>query len=292
MAKKGLGRGLGALIGELDEPQVTEENEKQVLELNINEVEPNSKQPRTDFDEDKLRALADSVEKYGVIQPILVKKQENGFYQIIAGERRWRASKLAGLKTIPAIVKEYEELRSIEIALIENLQREDLNPIEEALGYKNLMVQFSMTQEAISESVGKSRSAVANSLRLLSLDDELLALVREKELSEGHARALLGLSDREKRLFLASKIVEEGLSVRQTEALVKKYNTEPEDDDGLPKNESLPQAQLAVEDICGRLQSSLATKVRITSGKKKGKIEIEYYGNDDLERIVSLINHK
>lgn len=292
MAKKGLGRGLGALIGELDEPQVTEENEKQVLELNINEVEPNSKQPRTDFDEDKLRALADSVEKYGVIQPILVKKQENGFYQIIAGERRWRASKLAGLKTIPAIVKEYEELRSIEIALIENLQREDLNPIEEALGYKNLMVQFSMTQEAISESVGKSRSAVANSLRLLSLDDELLALVREKELSEGHARALLGLSDREKRLFLASKIVEEGLSVRQTEALVKKYNTEPEEDDGLPKNESLPQAQLAVEDICGRLQSSLATKVRITSGKKKGKIEIEYYGNDDLERIVSLINHK
>ena len=180
----------------------------------------------------------------------------------------------------------------IEIALIENLQREDLNPIEEALGYKNLMVQFSMTQEAISESVGKSRSAVANSLRLLSLDDELLALVREKELSEGHARALLGLSDREKRLFLASKIVEEGLSVRQTEALVKKYNTEPEEDDGLPKNESLPQAQLAVEDICGRLQSSLATKVRITSGKKKGKIEIEYYGNDDLERIVSLINHK
>lgn len=292
MAKKGLGRGLGALIGELDEPQVTEENEKQVLELNINEVEPNSKQPRTDFDEDKLRALADSVEKYGVIQPILVKKQENGFYQIIAGERRWRASKLAGLKTIPAIVKEYEELRSIEIALIENLQREDLNPIEEALGYKNLMVQFSMTQEAISESVGKSRSAVANSLRLLSLDDELLALVREKELSEGHARALLGLSDREKRLFLASKIVEEGLSVRQTEALVKKYNTEPEEDDGLPKNESLPQAQLAVEDICGLLQSSLATKVRITSGKKKGKIEIEYYGNDDLERIVSLINHK
>ena len=292
MAKKGLGRGLGALIGELDEPQVTEENEKQVLELNINEVEPNSKQPRTDFDEDKLRALADSVEKYGVIQPILVKKQENGFYQIIAGERRWRASKLAGLKTIPAIVKEYEELRSIEIALIENLQREDLNPIEEALGYKNLMVQFSMTQEAISESVGKSRSAVANSLRLLSLDDELLALVREKELSEGHARALLGLSDREKRLFLASKIVEEGLSVRQTEALVKKYNTEPEDNDELSKEEALPQAQLAVEDICGRLQSSLATKVRITSGKKKGKIEIEYYGNDDLERIVSLINHK
>ena len=232
------------------------------------------------------------MEKYGVIQPILVKKQENGFYQIIAGERRWRASKLAGLKTIPAIVKEYEELKSIEIALIENLQREDLNPIEEALGYKNLMVQFSMTQEAISESVGKSRSAVANSLRLLSLDDELLALVREKELSEGHARALLGLSDREKRLFLASKIVEEGLSVRQTEALVKKYNTEPEDNDELSKEEALPQAQLAVEDICGRLQSSLATKVRITSGKKKGKIEIEYYGNDDLERIVSLINHK
>jgi ParB family chromosome partitioning protein len=291
MAKKGLGRGLGALIGELNEPQVSANNEKQVLELNINEVERNSKQPRTDFDEDKLRALAESVEKYGVIQPILVKKQENGFYQIIAGERRWRASKLAGLKTIPAIVKEYEELKSIEVALIENLQREDLNPIEEALGYKNLMVQFSMTQEQISESVGKSRSAVANSLRLLSLDEELLALVREKELSEGHARALLGISDREKRLFLASKIVEEGLSVRQTEALVKKYNTEPKEEVS-PSEELSTQAQLAIEDICGRLQSSLATKVKITSGKKKGKIEIEYYGNDDLERIVSLINQK
>ncbi len=292
MPKKGLGRGLGALISELEQPQTASADaDKLVTELNINEVEPNSKQPRKDFDEEKLKALADSISKYGVIQPILVKQEKNGFYQIIAGERRWRASKLAGLKTIPAIIKEYEELKSIEIALIENLQREDLNPIEEALGYRNLMVQFSMTQEQISESVGKSRSAVANSLRLLSLDEELLALVREKELSEGHARALLGISDRETRLFLATKIVDEGLSVRQTEALVKKYNASKEEKQQDTK--IIPsQTELAIEDICGRLQTSLATKVKITSGKKKGKIEIEYYGNDDLERIVSLISHK
>ena len=289
MPKKrgGLGRGIEALIMETDgHSDASSVDEKSVIELKISEIEPNSKQPRHTFDVEKLQSLSESIKQYGVIQPIIVQQNPNGFYRIVAGERRWRAAKMAGLTTVPALVKTLEELKSVEIALIENLQREDLNPIEEALGYKNLMDRFSLTQEQISTRVGKSRSAVANSLRLLSLDDEILELVKQKELSEGHARALLGLSDREKRLFVASKIVEEDLSVRQTEALVKKYNQEDAQQTPAKKPS---QVDYILADMKEKLQASLKTKVKIVSGAKKGKIEIEYYGNDDLQRIAELI---
>ena len=289
MSKKrgGLGRGIEALIMETDgHSDASSVDEKSVIELKISKIEPNSKQPRHTFDAEKLQSLSESIKQYGVIQPIIVQQNPNGFYRIVAGERRWRAAKMAGLTTVPALVKTLEELKSVEIALIENLQREDLNPIEEALGYKNLMDRFSLTQEQISTRVGKSRSAVANSLRLLSLDDEILELVKQKELSEGHARALLGLSDREKRLFVASKIVEEDLSVRQTEALVKKYNQEDAQQTSAKKPS---QVDYILADMKEKLQASLKTKVKIVSGAKKGKIEIEYYGNDDLQRIAELI---
>ncbi len=289
MSKKrgGLGRGIEALIMETDgHSDASSVDEKSVIELKISKIEPNSKQPRHTFDAEKLQSLSESIKQYGVIQPIIVQQNPNGFYRIVAGERRWRAAKMAGLTTVPALVKTLEELKIVEIALIENLQREDLNPIEEALGYKNLMDRFSLTQEQISTRVGKSRSAVANSLRLLSLDDEILELVKQKELSEGHARALLGLSDREKRLFVASKIVEEDLSVRQTEALVKKYNQEDAQQTSAKKPS---QVDYILADMKEKLQASLKTKVKIVSGAKKGKIEIEYYGNDDLQRIAELI---
>jgi len=280
--KRGLGRGIEALIEEIDGYD-DEIDTKNVLELKLSEIEPNSKQPRHTFAIEKLQTLADSIKQYGVIQPIIVQRLDNGFYKIIAGERRWRAAKMAELATIPALVKDFEELKSVEVALIENLQRENLNPIEEALGYKNLIDKFSLTQEQISSKVGKNRSTIANSLRLLLLDDEIVDLVKQKEISEGHARTLLGLSDREKRLFVASKIVDEGLSVRQTEALVKKYNSDA-------KEETLPsQVDYILDDMQKKLQTSLKTKVKIITGKKKGKIEIEYYGNDDLQRIAELI---
>lgn len=289
MAKKrGLGRGIEALIQETDGHSVanSSSDERSVIELKINEIEPNSKQPRHTFDAEKLQSLSESIKQYGVIQPIIVQQNDHGFYRIVAGERRWRAAKMAGLTTIPVLIKSFEELKSVEVALIENLQREDLNPIEEALGYKNLMDRFALTQEQISTRVGKSRSAIANSLRLLSLDEEIVELVKQKEISEGHARTLLGLNDREKRLFVASKIVQEGLSVRQTELLVKKYNQE----DAILKPEKSPsQVDYILADMKEKLQTSLKTKVKIINGAKKGKIEIEYYGNDDLQRIAELI---
>ena len=219
MARKGLGKGLDALLGEakaddIIAPKSTAKPGEYVESIKIVDIEPNPEQPRSDFDEDSLEELAMSIKEHGVITPIIVKKADNGFYQIVAGERRWRASKRAGLKKIPAIVKEFTQIQTQEVALIENLQRKDLNPVEEALGYKKLMDDFSLTQEEIATKMGKSRSSVANSLRLLALTDEVLTMVRKGELSFGHAKVILSVSNKSLQKEIAQKVIKEGLSVR------------------------------------------------------------------------------
>lgn len=282
--KKGLGKGLGALLN-------TEESVDSILEpsmeLKISQIEPNKSQPRTEFDQEKLNILADSIKKYGVLQPIVVKKLENGFYRIIAGERRWRASKLAGLTKIPVVIRDYDDQETMEIALIENLQREDLNPFEEARGYRELMDLFLMTQEQVAQKVGKSRSAVANSIRLLSLSDEIKELVLKKELTVGHVRALLATDNEGIQLVAARQIVHDGLTVRQTEALIKNLLKEKKVKKVNPVDEELRRYLTTLEK---KLSDSLGTKVTIQSKKNRGKIEIEYYNNDDFERIMNLIS--
>ncbi|MBE7020989.1 MAG: ParB/RepB/Spo0J family partition protein [Ruminococcaceae bacterium] len=275
--RKGLGRGLNTMIQSVD----LEPKDNIVSQLNIIDVEPNRDQPRKNFDKESLEALSGSIKEIGVILPIIVVKTASGRYQIIAGERRWRAAKLAGLKTIPAIVKSYDDKEAAEVALIENLQREDLNPIEEAKGYKSLMDGFSMTQEEISKRVGKSRSAVANSLRILNLPDEIIKYLITGEISQGHGRALLAIEDNLIKIEIAKRIIKEGLNVRQVEALVKALSEKK------PKKKKKKTTQLDIEikALEEKFEKSLSTKVRIKHGAKKGKIEIEYYGNDDLERI-------
>ncbi len=291
MAKKGLGKGLGALF-ENDNPKdvfgtAPEENvSDNVVMLKISKVEPNKEQPRKVFDEEKLEILAESIKIHGVIQPIIVKEAKSGYYQIIAGERRWRASRMAGLKEIPAIIRTYDEMASMEIALIENLQREDLNPIEEALGYKSLLDVFSLTQEKVSQRVGKSRSAVANSLRLLSLNAEIQKMLSDGLISGGHARAILQVPE-EKQVEFAKKIAELGLSVRQAEKIARSMQEEKPEKTKPIRNIAL---EMQIKEIQTRLSSVLGTKVKITNGDKKGKIEIEYYGNDDFERLLTLLN--
>ncbi len=289
MAKKGLGRGLGALLN-TDEAVVIEKNpvlEKNgVLELKISEVEPNKTQPRSYFDDEALASLSESIKEYGVLSPIFVSENKNGFYKIIAGERRWRAAKLAGLKKIPAIIKEYDDKETMEIALIENLQREDLNPIEEALGFKELMEIYNLTQEEVSKKMGKSRSAVANSVRLLSLPEKVSKMLVDKKISSGHARAILALNDEDAIIKLAEKIIDEGLNVRQTENYVAKLLKEPKKKEKSKNDEELLRYLSSLEKNLG---SHLGTKVKIHHGKNKGKIEIEYYSNDDFERIMNII---
>lgn len=283
MARRGLGKGLSSLIPE--EKQFSPSGENIVSELNILEVEPNKNQPRKHFDEEKLNALSTSIKEMGVILPIIVVKQENGRYLIIAGERRWRAAKKAGLKTIPAIIKDYESREAAEVAMIENLQREDLNPIEEAEGYKSLIDSFSLTQEEISRRVGKSRTAITNSMRLLNLPDAVMKMIIAGELSSGHARALITLKSDELKIETAKRIVKEGLNVRQVESLVKHLNTESQ----ITKPKKNP-VQIEIEHIESEISKKLSTKVHIKHGAKRGKIEIEYYGNDDLERILNFFN--
>ncbi|MBQ4517460.1 MAG: ParB/RepB/Spo0J family partition protein [Clostridia bacterium] len=282
--KKGLGKGLGAL---LNTEEAVDSTLDQSFELKISQIEPNKSQPRTEFDPEKLEVLADSIKKYGVLQPIVVKKLDNGFYKIIAGERRWRASKLAGLKKIPVVIRDYDDQETMEIALIENLQREDLNPFEEARGYRELMDLFSMTQEQVAQKVGKSRSAVANSIRLLSLCDEIKDLVLKKELTVGHVRALLGTDDEGVQLMAARKIVADGLNVRQTEALIKSLLQPKKEKKKNAVDEELRRYLTTLEK---KLSDSLGTKVTIQSKKNHGKIEIEYYNNDDFERIMNIIS--
>ena len=280
MAKKGLGKGLDSLFGGID----TASNGETVVELKISEVEPDRAQPRRDFDEVKLAELASSIREHGVITPIIVKKLETGFYQIVAGERRWRASKLAELKTIPAIVRDMDKAQLYEIAMIENLQRQDLNPVEEAKGYKRLMDEFGLTQEQISKKLGKSRSSVANSLRILNLPDEVISYLESGQLSFGHAKVLLSCEDEKKQIALANKIVSDGMSVRELELAVKETDKkEPK-----PKKVDL-NMKLALKAYEDKVTKGLGTKVKIVGGKSKGKIEIEYYGTDDLERIVNLM---
>ena len=280
-AKKttGLGRGLGALLGEdvmSTEPQGT-------LRLPISQVESNSAQPRKFFDEAALGELAESISQHGIIQPLTVRKLSSGYYQIIAGERRWRAARLAGLKEVPVTVIEADDRTAAELAMIENLQREDLNPMEEAAGYRTLIDQYHMTQEEAANRVGKSRSAVANSLRLLDLDAAVQKLLEEGKLSAGHARALVPLSPA-LQVQAANAIITGGLSVRQTEALAKRLTAEKKAEPEKPADavDYTAEAQKA-------LASQLGRGVKIVTGRKKGRIELEYYGMDDLNDLLEAL---
>lgn len=279
--KKGLGKGLDMLFSD-DNPVSIESG---ITDLKLVQVEPNSNQPRKTFDNEKLEILADSIKEHGLIQPIIVVKNKKGNYTIVAGERRWRAAKKAGLETIPAVIKDYSDRTVTEVALIENLQREDLNPIEEALGYKSLMDEYKLTQDEISKRIGKSRSAVANSLRLLTLEKELQKHLISGQISEGHARAILSLNGEVLREFLLNRIIDEGLNVRQAEKLAKDLQVVKEE-----KPKKVTAADIEIEKIKNRLEQGFGTKVKIKNGASKGKIEIEYYGNDDLERILSYFN--
>lgn len=284
MAKKGLGKGLNAFF--TAEIQDEFEDKQNIKELRLSEIEPNKKQPRQNFDEEKIDALAQSIAEHGLIQPIIVTDKGNGFYGIVAGERRWRAAKKAGLKTVPVIIKEYSTEEAAQIALIENLQREDLNPIEEAMGYKSLLDEFNMTQESISKKIGKSRSAIANSLRLLSLNEDIMALVISGEISEGHARAVLSLPTKELRDALVSKIISDSLNVRQAEALAKQLIKKTPIKAPAEKSD----IQIELDALGDKLSAAFGTKVKIQNGAKKGKIEIEYYNNEDLDRILKILN--
>ncbi len=281
MAKAKLGRGLGSLF---DEPVIAE-NTDTVETLRITLVEPNKNQPRHSFDNDKIEELAESIKEHGVIQPIIVVRNDDR-YKIVAGERRWRAAKKAGLKEIPAVIRNYSEFEIAQIALIENLQRENLNPIEEALGYQTLMNKFSMTQEDVSDKIGKSRSAIANSVRLLSLDEPIRQKLISGEISSGHARALLSVDSPKVRLVLLESIIEKGLNVRQTETLAKQLQKSKPKKKKPILDEQVKAQLVILED---RLSTRLGTKVTLHHDNKKGKIEIEYYGNRDLDRIISII---
>lgn len=284
MAKKtGLGKGLNALFSETleeekEEVKVNEIDGELVQTLKITEVEPNRDQPRKQFDEEALEELAESIKKYGLIQPIVVTKKD-GYYQIIAGERRWRASKKAGLSTIQAIVREDDEKKNKEIALIENIQREDLNVVEKAIGIKSLMDEYDLTQAEVAEIVGKSRSGVANTLRILNLDARVLDLAKQGKLTEGHCRALLAYEDGDKQLQEAMKLIEQGRSVRDIER--KTQRTKPA---------KIDQRYAAIcNDVEDRFQSFFGTKVKVDAGKRSGKIVIQYATNDELARILELI---
>ena len=278
MSKRQLGRGFESLF-ELT-ADLDHEEEDSTKKIKISMIEPRPDQPRKVFNKDQLQELAESIAEHGVIQPIILVNGENGYYRIIAGERRWRAAKIAGLTEIPAIVRDYSEVQAAEIALIENLQREDLNPVEEAQGYKHLMDKFGLTQDKISERVGKSRSNVANMLRLLNLEPEIQELLQNGKISAGHARALLALPEGERRLKIARRIVDEGLTVRQVEDLSK--------DKPAAARKPRQTAQRQYMDVEKDLSEKFGTKVLIKGGNK-GKIEIEYYSMEDLVRIVDLL---
>ena len=279
-SKGGLGMGLGAIFGE----DYAAEQTKDIATLPIMKVEPRKDQPRYRFDEVALEELAESIRQYGLIQPVTVRQLDGGYYQIIAGERRWRASRMAGLDEIPVRIIEADDKKAMELALVENLQREDLNPIEEARGYKTLMDEYGMTQEEASNAVGKSRPAVTNSLRLLALGESVMTLVEEGTLSAGHARALLPIKDADKQLAVAQEIMNKHLSVRQTEALVSRLLKTKE----TPEKE-VDTAEIVVDyvkEVERELENILGRKVKLVDNRKKGKIEIEFYGADDREKLI------
>lgn len=276
--QKGLGRGLGALMGDvLDTPE--NENTPYRL-LPIHKIEPNPGQPRQDFDEEELQALSESIAVHGLVQPLTVRETGNGYYQIIAGERRWRASRLAGLKEVPAVIIEADDKKTMELALIENLQRQDLNPVEEALGYRTLMETYGLTQEQVSTQVGKSRPTVANALRLLALCPSVLESLRKKELSAGHARAILTLPTEKQQKDIAQKVIALGLSVRQTEMMCKNAVKKP-----APQKPPTLEVDYVAE--CEKsLSRHLGRGVKIVSGKKKGRFELEFYDQEDLQNLL------
>lgn len=301
--RNGLGKGLDSLIpnksDKLTKPETKKNNSevklspaKKVKEdpkaseilLKINQVEPNRDQPRKEFDEDALLELADSIKQFGVLQPLLVQKKKD-YYEIIAGERRWRAAKLAGLKEVPVLIKSYTDQEIVEISLIENIQRENLNPIEEAMAFKRLLEEFHLKQDEVAERVSKSRTAVTNSMRLLKLSDKVKQMIIDDMISTGHARALLAIEDEEQQYLLATKIFDEKLSVRETEKLVKSLKN--------PKKEvkkTTPEHQFIYNDIAEKMKSIMGTKVNINAkANGKGKIEIEYYSEEELERIYDLM---
>lgn len=285
--RKGLGKGLDSMIPEQvkSSKDNNEENVSRETLININEIEPNKSQPRKNFDEKALNELADSIKQYGIIQPLLLQKMKKG-YEIIAGERRWRAARIAGLKEVPAIIKEYSNQEIVEIALIENIQREDLNPIEEALAYQRLIHEFNLKQEEVAARVSKSRVAVTNSMRLLKLDERIQQMLIDELISGGHARALLGIEDNEKQYEAALKVFQGKLSVRETEKLVKDLSKVRE-----VKKESLidPNSHLIYREIEEKIRSIMGTKVTIKNNKNNsGKIEIDYYSLEELERLIEL----
>ena len=282
---KGLGKGLGALLGDFSEEPL-EKSAYQILP--IYKVEPNPDQPRQDFDEEELQALAASIEEHGIIQPLTVRELPSGYYQIIAGERRWRAARIAGLNDIPAVIIEAEDQKVKELALIENLQRQDLNPVEEALGYQSLMEEYGLTQEETAKRVGKSRPAVANALRLLSLCDDVMELLRKGELTPGHARAILTLKTEKQQKEAARKIIALALSVRQAETLCKNMAKEA------PVKVKSDVIHVDYVAECEKqLSKQLGRGVKIINGKRKGKFELEFYGQEDLQHLLeTLMNIK
>ncbi len=291
--KSGLGKGLDSLITDKVGKNTTvkvKTEEKEATDgvmLNINKVEPNRDQPRKNFDEDALLELAESIKQFGILQPLLVQKKDD-YYQIVAGERRWRAAKMAGIKEVPVIIKQLSDQEIMEISLIENIQRENLNPIEEALAYKRLLNEFNLKQDEVAERVSKSRTAVTNSMRLLKLNEKVQQMVIDEMLTTGHARALLGIDDQEKQFLVAQKIFDEKLSVRDTEKLVKKLQKEKKEnkDTADQKDEKL---EAIYRDLEEQIKQIFGTKVYIKQkNAKEGKVEIEYYSQDELDRIVDM----
>lgn len=278
--KMGLGKGLQALIPSYNE----EQGKKTLRNVLLTDIKPNPKQPRQEIDQQKLKELAESIKEHGVVQPIVVRELNDGSYQLIAGERRWRACQLLNLETIPAVVTDYSDEKAAEVALIENLQRENLNPLEESIAYQSLINEFNLTQEDVAKRVGKSRTYITNMLRLLALPDEVLAMLSQGQLSTGHARAILSINDDAKKIETAKLIIKKGLSVRETEKLVKKLNEKQD------KPKRVKKVPPELEDIKDKLQSVFGTKVSIKTTKRgKGKLEIEFYNHDDLDRIMEII---
>lgn len=284
--RKGLGKGLDSLIPQIEPTVETSvENEKPDTFMKLSKIEPNRNQPRKNFDEDALQELSESIRQFGVIQPLIVQKRDD-YYEIIAGERRWRAAKLAGLKEIPVIIKDYTDQEIVEISLIENIQREDLNPIEEAFAYKRLLEEFHLKQDEVAERVSKSRTAVTNSMRLLKLDPRVQEMVIDEMLTTGHARAILSIEDKDLQYATAVKVFDEKLSVRETEKLVKKAGKPLEEKDVVETDKN----SFIYENMEEKIKGIFGTKVRVNHRKSnKGKIEIEYYSNEELERIYDLI---
>lgn len=291
--KSGLGKGLDSLIADKGvkpaaKPTPSTDKTDGAVLMNISKVEPNREQPRKKFDEDALLELSESIKQFGVLQPLLVQERDD-YYEIIAGERRWRAAKLAGIKEVPVIIKKLTEQEIMEISLIENIQREDLNPIEEAQAYKRLLTEFNLKQDEVAERVSKSRTAVTNAMRLLKLNEKVQQMVIDEMLTTGHARALLGIEDQEKQYVIAQRIFDEKLSVRDTEKLVKNIQNE-KDDAAVVTKKIDPQLEAVYRNLEEQMKVLLGTKVHINpKDDKKGKLEIEYYSQEELDRIIDLI---